>query len=433
MKSFIAFIYFIFTLLILNIKKSVQSYIIYPFKRSKKQINIYPENLVQNDLEITMGIGTPPQSIDLNIRFETYSFFVTSSKANFPFPVFNESNSTTFVKISNRQSTAWGQEYITCYRINESLIINNQEIKNISLILATSLAYNESGVIGFRLIKSHDFGGSLNFLYQMKNRLNLDNYAFTLRYNSDDGGDLIIGTYPHLYDKNYKEKNFLFTKVGNIGININWVLDFDFIKYDSQIINDIITKSLIKIEFGLIQAPMKLKQYFKDNFFFDKCTEDFYSRKNISIIHCDKSFDIKSFKNLSFVLKDIEYEFVLTYKDLFIEKENEYIFAIVFDNNTIDSNSYWILGEPFIKKYQLVYDLDRKIIGLYKEMENNKDNDNVSKNKGGKIINIYRFMIFVLLWIIIALIVFIFLFFNKKGKNKAIELNDDNLDYNTIN
>jgi len=433
MKSIILFVYFIFINLAFNIKKSVQSYIIYPFKKSTKQIKLYPENLLQNDLEITIQIGTPPQKIDLNIRFQTYTFFIASLKANVSFPVFNESNSSSLIMVSNRVSSVVGQEYINCFRINESIIINHQEIKNISLALATLLAYNESGVIGFGLVKSHDFGGALSFLYQIKKRINLDKYAFTLRYDKDNEGELILGTYPHLYDKNYKKKKFLYTKVGNIGVKIDWILDFDFIKYDNQIIDDITTKCLIKVEFGLIQAPIGLKQYFNDNFFLNQCKEEFYSGKNITIIHCDKNFDIKNFKNLSLILKDIEYEFILTYKDLFIEKDDEYIFAIVFDNKTIKADPYWILGELFIKKYQLVYDLDKKIIGLYTDLENENEKDNDGNSESNKKFNIYLLMIFILLWIIIALIIFIFLFFNKQKRNKALELNDDSLDYIVTN
>ena len=391
MKSMIVFFYFILIILAFNIKKSIQSYIIYPFKKSTKQIKLYPQNLLQNDLEITIEIGTPPQNIDLNIRFQYYTFFIASLKTNLSFPVFNESNSKSLVMISHRVSSVGGQEFISCYRINESIIINHQEIKNISLALATSLAYNESGVIGFGLVKSHDFGGALSFLYQMKNKINLDNYAFTLRYDNDDGGELILGTYPHLYDKNYKNKKFLYTKVGNIGVKIDWVLDFDYIKYDNQIINGIITKSLIKVEFGLIQAPIGLMQYFNDNFFFNKCKEEFCSGKNLTIIHC------------------------------------------VFDNKTINSDPFWVLGELFIKKYQLVYDLDKKIIGLYTENGNGKVIDSNNNIKNNKRFNIYLLIIFILFWIIIALIIFIFLFFNKPKRNKALELNDDSLDYFATN
>ena len=47
------FVYFIF------FKKTLQSYIIYPFKKSTKEKKEFPEDILQNDLEITLEIGTP--------------------------------------------------------------------------------------------------------------------------------------------------------------------------------------------------------------------------------------------------------------------------------------------------------------------------------------------------------------------------------------
>ena len=97
------------------------------------------------------------------------------------------------------------------------------------------------------------------------------------------------------------------------------------------------------------------------------------------MIHCDKDFNITKFKNLSFVLKDIDYEFILTYKELFIEQNNEFIFSIVFDENIDNKDTTWILGKIFMKKYQLTFDLDRKIICLYKE---NTYNEYYKKKSG---------------------------------------------------
>ena len=141
-------------------------------------------------------------------------------------------------------------------------------------------------------------------------------------------------------------------------------MDFDTIRYYNKTISGIRTKIFIQIEFGLILAPNNLKNYFNDIYFLNKCKENIYDKRNITIIHCDKNIDIIQFKNLSFILKDIDYDFVLTYKDLFIEENNEYIFSIVFDNKLATKETSWILGKPFLKKYELVYDLERKIIDI---------------------------------------------------------------------
>ena len=364
MKTFNVCTYFIIYLF--YIKGSFQTYIIYPFKKSIKEKKIFPENLLQNDLEITLKIGTPPQNVDLNLRSKVYPFFISSTKVRLSYPTFNETLSTSLIKETYYPETYLGQEYRLAYKIYESVIINGKELKNISLFLADAVAYKQSGALGLRLSETHEFGDDLSFIYQIKNKANFDYYSFILRYEDDEKGELIIGSYPHLFDNNYKEYNFYYTKSGTIGKNVDWVLDFDIIRYDNKYIYTSIKKSLVQIEFGLIQAPFELKKFFKDNFFNNKCREEYYSKRNITIIHCDKSLNITEFKNLSFILKDIDYEFILSYKELFIEENNEYIFSIVFDNNVDNRDSTWILGKPFMKKYSLVYDLDRKIIGLYK-------------------------------------------------------------------
>ena len=271
MKNQNKYIYLL--ILFLFIKSSLQAYVIYPFKKSTKEKKIYPENLLQNDLEITIPIGTPPQNIDLNLRSKVYPFFITSSKVDLPYKTFNETQSKTLIKIGNEPEKYGGQEFSTGNEIYESIIINGREIKNISLILATSIVYKQSGALGLRLVDSFENDGDLSFIYQIKHLANLDNYAFTLKYDNDEKGELIIGSYPHCYDKKFKEQNFVYTRAGVIGKNVDWVLDFDFIRYNNKTINSIAKKSLIKIEYGLIQAPYNLKKCFNDNFFNNKCNE----------------------------------------------------------------------------------------------------------------------------------------------------------------
>ena len=131
------------------------------------------------------------------------------------------------------------------------------------------------------------------------------------------------------------------------------------------------------------------------------------------------------------MLKDIDYEFVLTYKDLFIEKDDEYISLLAFDSNYRPSHTpIWIFGEPFLKKYQLVFDLDRKIMGVYKENNNSIKND-INENKinylnGYNII--YLGLIIMLSLIVIGLVVYIIYYIKKPRKYRPFEL-DDNFDY----
>ena len=413
---------FFFILSFIYINLTYESYIVYPFKKSTKENKSYPENLLQNDLEITLKIGTPPQSVDLNLRSRIYTFFVTSSQVNLPYKLFNEKESTSLVQISKRETNFTNMEYSKGLKISESIYINDKELKGITLMLGTELAYNECGALGLRLINSHESSNDLSFIYQIKKYANLDSYTFTLKYKNDEEGDLIIGAYPHVYDNKFNEKNFFYSKAGSNKNGVNWVLNFDVIKYNNKSVNVGSKKSLINIEYGLIQAPFKYKNYFKNNFYGDRCSEKFNERRNVTIVHCSSNFDITSFKDLIFELKDIETQFVFTYKDLFIKENNEYIFGIVFDEDVDAKDPTWIFGKPFMKKYELVYDLDRKIIGLYKE-------GNESPSEKSKVNVVFIILLVILILAVAGLSYFIFFYLKKTRKSRAFELNDDNFDY----
>ena len=413
---------FFFILSFIYINLTYESYIVYPFKKSTKENKSYPENLLQNDLEITLKIGTPPQSVDLNLRSRIYTFFVTSSQVNLPYKLFNEKESTSLVQISKRETNFTNMEYSKGLKISESIYINDKELKGITLMLGTELAYNECGALGLRLINSHESSNDLSFIYQIKKYANLDSYTFTLKYKNDEEGDLIIGAYPHVYDNKFNEKNFFYSKAGSNKNGVNWVLNFDIIKYNNKSVNVGSKKSLINIEYGLIQAPFKYKNYFKNNFYGDRCSEKFNDRRNVTIVHCSSNFDITSFKDLIFELKDIETQFVFTYKELFIKENNEYIFGIVFDEDVDAKDPTWIFGKPFMKKYELVYDLDRKIIGLYKE-------GNESPSEKSKVNVVFIILLIILVLAVAGLSYFIFFYLKKTRKSRAFELNDDNFDY----
>ena len=413
---------FFFVLSFIYINLTYESYIVYPFKKSTKENKSYPENLLQNDLEITLKIGTPPQSVDLNLRSRIYTFFVTSSQVNLPYKLFNEKESTSLVQISKRETNFTNMEYSKGLKISESIYINDKELKGITLMLGTELAYNECGALGLRLINSHESSNDLSFIYQIKKYANLDSYTFTLKYKNDEEGDLIIGAYPHVYDNKFNEKNFFYSKAGSNKNGVNWVLNFDIIKYNNKSVNVGSKKSLINIEYGLIQAPFKYKNYFKNNFYGDRCSEKFNDKRNVTIVHCSSNFDITSFKDLIFELKDIEAQFVFTYKDLFIKENNEYIFGIVFDEDVDAKDPTWIFGKPFMKKYELVYDLDRKIIGLYKE-------GNESPSEKSKVNVVFIILLIILILAVAGLSYFIFFYLKKTRKSRAFELNDDNFDY----
>ena len=107
---------------------------------------------------------------------------------------------------------------------------------------------------------------------------------------------------------------------------------------------------------------------------------------------------------------------------LFVKENNEYIFGIVFDEDSAAKDPTWIMGKPFMKKYELVFDLDRKIIGCYKDGADDSGN-------AGKINILFVVLVVILGIIVIGLVIFIVNYLKKPRKSKAFELDDDNFDY----
>ena len=103
----------------------------------------------------------------------------------------------------------------------------------------------------------------------------------------------------------------------------------------------------------------------------------------------------------------------------------DFSWAMYLEDSDENQCRYWILGEPFFKKYKFIFNKDSKTMGIYTSI-NNKDNRNTwwSKYK-------WYFILIVLLVILLcglSVLLFLFLRKPKKRKIKANEL-DDEFDY----
>ena len=144
----------------------------------------------------------------------------------------------------------------------------------------------------------------------------------------------------------------------------------------------------------------------------NKCNKSLSNDNFTYYFYCDKDINIKKFDNLNFYMKDLDFTFTFTYEDLFYEYKNKYYFLVLFT----DVEQCWEFGFPFFKKYQIVFDQDKKIIGFYKK--------NLSEETS-------KTLIILLIILIVSLILFIGFCLkkhNKKIKAKELEnIYDNNL------
>ena len=274
-----------------------------------------------------------------------------------------------------------------------------------------------------------------NIINQLKSQKLISSYAFMVKYKNknDEKGKIIIGGLPHEYDpRHYSEKYYISGKVSFSQDNPGWKINFQNIMYGNDILVSV-KQAEFSLNFGFISTSNIYKEFFDRKFFNNSKYLDSCKEKNIgfyTVKYCKEKV-IKEFNNLTFILAN-EYadsnstnKIEFDYKDLFVKAPGDndfYYFQIVF----MPGNYKWLFGRPVFKKYPVVFDQDKRIIGFYTqtgeyEVQNIGDKNDEKTN-------------FPISWILVILLSIILIilgitFYLKlpylKRKKKANELDDD--------
>ena len=271
---------------------------------------------------------------------------------------------------------------------------------------------------------------STNLINQLKSNKLISSYAFSIKYdNNKEKGEIIIGSLPHEYDpRHYSEKYFVFSSILFRKFTPAWRIIFDEIKYAEE---KFVSNNLAEfnINFGFISAGINHKQIFDLNFFLKGENAQYCKEEKVNsyyIKYCEEKV-IKEFKPVSFYFpkpynsnKGDKIEF--NYEDLFIKcpgNDKLYCFQIIFGREY----STWILGKPLFKKYNMVFDQEKKIVGFYKEIGEYEYEEKQTDKKSNSVP-----------WIIVVILLIClfglgFAFYKKlpfiKRKKVANELDDD--------
>ena len=166
--------------------------------------------------------------------------------------------------------------------------------------------------------------------------------------------------------------------------------------------------------------------FFKDYIDKNICFED-HSNSHYFIYYCKinefNQTDIDKFPTLKFYHYQYNYTFSFNGSELFLESNGYYYFKIIFDRYDY---RIWTFGKLFLKKYQLVFNHDSKMISFYidnKEGKGKNNNDNLYKIQNKNLI-----IIILVLIGIISFVIGIFIgsyVYGKKKKKKANEMKGD--------
>ena len=216
---------------------------------------------------------------------------------------------------------------------------------------------------------------SANLITQLKKRDKINSYVFSIKYTNDDNGEIIIGDLPHEYSPNkYSSQNYFFDTVSiTKEPPFNWHFTYDKCLYGEE---EVDKSNMVKlsIDLGFIKGNSFLKKNLEKNFFgVNNCNKK--QINDYDIFYCTKDA-LKNFKPIIFKLQSkycptiTNANFEFTADDLFIKDNNDndkYYFQIIFNTDGLFHN--WVFGKPLFKKYQMVFDQDKKTYGFY--LENN--------------------------------------------------------------
>ena len=389
---------------------NIVNFIILPFYYESPEKNDFNNLSFINKIYTNISLGYPPQNLKVNLNLNESKFLISNEIFNisnsFTNDLINENNFYEKINLIINLNPNDFNNYIytdkECF-VNYNFYFNDNKENVFGLKLSNnSLLYNE------------------NLIYFLKRQNYLKENIF---YFDFEKNLFIIGIQPNEFNK---EK---YNNINYFSIN---TLDYDktSIKFNKIIIGNneynLNNNSIIyfNVNYYGIKGTKEYYEYINKKFFnkyFNNnlCKKEFDNFDNILII-CNKKINIKNFPDLSFISNHINNSLILTKNELFYKKNNKYYFLISFDKY---QNDNWSLGLIFMKKYQPVFEEEKKTIKFY---VNNQLKFKNHKNKIKFIL--YLFFLFVILFLTFLIIK---IYLNKPRKIHANEL-EENVEYKLI-
>ena len=323
-----------------------------------------------------INVGSNNEEIPLHLSFNNYhSFIVSHNYTHGDFIKYNQDASSSYKKLT------FGPRYFSSLNIKQGIESKetfkfkdtnnkNTNCENINFILGIVPSVDVSGDLGlkaYEYIKEKDYNRLTNysFITSLYKNGYIKQKVFTLNFNNKNEGEIIIGSKPSDYS-NYDEDTYKNAYIPSFNEETFWGFDTVISYINKDRVSNTKEKVVLEIENNIIipikSYSEKIKEvFFKDLVYKSKCSfED--ANETFSFYHCDKDIDISSFPILSFYQQNINYTFELNATDLFVEINDRLYFLMNFANN---DEYKWVLGSPFLLKYNFTYDFDSKSVGMY--------------------------------------------------------------------
>ena len=214
-------------------EQTITNIIALPFKTYKEE-NSNPFNIssfVKNYIFTEINISD--QTLVASFDSKAYSFYMTNEncieKSNYIIQ-----NSQSFTNITDFSSEKSG------YASERMYLSRDIDLKIKQFGLYTKLfikAYNnkrQCAVFGLRIKTQPYQYDNPSFIDTFKKNGNIKGYQWTLKYNSNDEGLLVLGDTPLEYDPNFKNKKYFEHKANAVILGDNFGLKFNNIIFSNE-------------------------------------------------------------------------------------------------------------------------------------------------------------------------------------------------------
>ena len=443
----------IFYIIIFN--KYCFSYIIYPFKTRKPQVENIENNitllfrsLLDNNIFINIEVGEPKQLIDAFLRIDSdIIYFSEKNKTdlnpnyknpqiydvNLSLDNFYDKNSSTTFEMTDKSASVFNDNGKYSNDIIHFKTDKNDIELRTSFALLKHTRANFPCVIGFKLLKYEDYR-PYNLIEQLKSNDTINSYFWMINYTSEYEGNLIIGEQSHGFDPvHYKEEDLKNAYTFVYRTITEWGLRFDeitFMERNFRPYHECIFKYELNYILGIDVFQKEIDKYFNESILNGTCFKEYvkYPYGPHTFYYCNKEKykdNVKYFPSLRFQHNELEYIFELDYKDLFMEKDDKIIFMVFFDGIGMD----WGLGKPFLRKYPFLMDPNSKVLKFYTKTyfeNNNKKNENTQLKAF-----VIKIVVIAVGLIVLLVLGVIFGKYYFKDKKKPMNVIDDDYEYKT--
>ena len=167
-------------------------------------------NIFKNDIYCNMTVGD--QKIPFLIVFDKELTFIVDN--NYTFSKYNREKSKNFQRKSEKINNYVFEHLQLGFNASDTFSLKNQNNKKIKVsdmpfILGTYINpksdFQFPAQLGLKK-KTYQNPQIFNFIENLKLKGIINSQVFFFKFNENEGGKIVIGSYPHEYDKDYDAK-----------------------------------------------------------------------------------------------------------------------------------------------------------------------------------------------------------------------------------